>query len=248
MCRRPLRSFLGATLIIFAVPLFAQSTYAKPKITHQVKGLSKKTHHQTFFKALKPYAKEALTAVQTQRKQLIHLHTQWQTSRFLAKNQKVWLQNLAHSYHLNMPQVHNPLAWKQLLMRVDIVPTGLLLAQAAIESAYGKSRFAHEANNYFGQWCFHPGCGLVPEKRPAGRTYEVAKFSSPEASVRAYIQNLNTNSHYQNFRTMRATMRAQHQPLSAWALAATLSKYSQRGEAYVKLIREMIQDHKLAST
>ena len=78
-----------------------------------------------------------------------------------------------------------------LRKRLDVIPPSLILAQAANESAWGTSRFATEGNNLFGQWCFSKGCGLVPLGRAEGASHEVAKFSSPYRSVRAYIQNLN---------------------------------------------------------
>ncbi|MBT6922710.1 MAG: hypothetical protein HOA36_04610, partial [Candidatus Ruthia sp.] len=44
-----------------------------------------------------------------------------------------------------------------LLGSVDVVPTSLVLAQAAYESNWGRSRFAKYHHNYFGLWCFKKG-------------------------------------------------------------------------------------------
>ena len=52
-----------------------------------------------------------------------------------------------------------------LLVRVDVIPPSLVLAQGANESAWGTSRFAKQGNNFFGQWCYSQGCGLVPLQR-----------------------------------------------------------------------------------
>ena len=41
---------------------------------------------------------------------------------------------------------------KELLVRMDIIPTSIALAQAAKESGWGTSRFALEGNAIFGQW------------------------------------------------------------------------------------------------
>ena len=80
---------------------------------------------------------------------------------------------------------------KSLLKRVDFIPPSLALAQGANESAWGTSRFAVKANNYFGQWCFSKGCGLVPARREEGSKHEVRKFSNAQQSVGGYIFNLN---------------------------------------------------------
>ena len=53
----------------------------------------------------------------------------------------------------------------ELMVRLDTVPMSLALTQAAMESAWGTSRFAREGNNLFGQWCYQPGCGIVPKRR-----------------------------------------------------------------------------------
>ena len=43
-----------------------------------------------------------------------------------------------------------------LLKHVDIVPASLVLAQAALESGWGSSRFARRGNNYFGMRTYDP--------------------------------------------------------------------------------------------
>ena len=156
--------------------------------------------------------------------------------------------NLANTYNIKHWNINQPHDWNMLLNRIDIVPTSMLLAQAANESAWGTSRFAQQGNNLFGQWCFSPGCGIVPKQRAAGRIYEVQKFPSVLASVQAYILNLNTNTHYQAFRQARAQLRTQGKPISGYALADGLRHYSQRGKAYVSDIRYIIVANQLGNT
>ncbi len=96
---------------------------------------------------------------------------------------------------------------EELLLRVDIIPPSLALAQAATESAWGTSRFAKEGNNIFGQWCFDEGCGLIPGRRSDDASHEVRAFASVDAAVKAYYRNLNSNPTYEYFRELRAHMR-----------------------------------------
>lgn len=133
-----------------------------------------------------------------------------------------------------------------LSKRLDVIPPSLILAQAANESAWGTSRFATKGFNLFGQWCFSKGCGLVPRSRIKGANHEVAKFSSPFRSVRAYIQNLNRHPTYQELRNIRLQDRRGNAPLSGPELAAGLLGYSERGQDYVEEIRAMIQYNNLA--
>ena len=134
---------------------------------------------------------------------------------------------------------------ESLLVHVDEVPVSLGLAQAANESAWGTSRFAREGHNFFGQWCFEKGCGLVPEQRPAGRTYEVRKFSSTQASVNAFMLNLNQNDRYKALRQIRAEERKRDESPSGLAMAEGLRGYSARGEEYVHTLQSMIRFNEL---
>ncbi len=130
----------------------------------------------------------------------------------------------------------------KLLKRADTLPVSLVLMQAANESAWGTSRFALEANNLFGQWCFTKGCGIVPTGRPDGESYEVRKFKHPIASIRSYFNNLNTGHAYVDLRDIRKERRlAGHKTLDATDLANGLIKYSIRREAYVEEIQSMIR-------
>lgn len=134
---------------------------------------------------------------------------------------------------------------KDLLKRVDVIPPSLAMAQGANESAWGTSRFAKKANNFFGQWCYKKGCGIIPKKRDKGTKHEVRRFSNPQQSVGAYIFNLNTGRVYNLIRKQRAAARTQSTNPSGYELAKGLIKYSQRREAYVKEIRSMISYNKL---
>lgn len=134
---------------------------------------------------------------------------------------------------------------EELLLRVNIVPRSLTLAQAANESAWGTSRFAVRGNNYFGQWCFSQGCGLVPRSRGDSASHEVRAFSSPAESVRAYIYNINTHPAYATLRQLRADAENENRIARGSELAAGLLSYSERGEEYIKEIRQMIRSNKL---
>jgi len=155
---------------------------------------------------------------------------------------RLWLNELASSYGLAADTSAQSLQ-NALIRRVDIVPEWLALMQAANESAWGTSRFAHQGNNLFGQWCFTKGCGIVPKRRIRGASHEVAVFRSPAASVRAYMRNLNTGKMYHLLREIRAELRKRGKPLTAEALATGLEHYSERGLAYVEDMRRMIREN-----
>ncbi|WP_172408431.1 glucosaminidase domain-containing protein [Marinobacter sp. es.048] len=124
-------------------------------------------------------------------------------------------------------------------------PPSLALAQAANESAWGTSGFAREGNNFFGQWCFEKGCGLVPGERPAGRDYEVEVFASAEESLHAYMRNLNRHDAYSKLRSIREDLRNKGETVTGEALAQGLGDYSAQGDEHVSLVLTLISNNNL---
>jgi len=157
-------------------------------------------------------------------------------------NRKTFVAKTAYDFRVDWETGNEN--WDKLLGRVDAVALELALAQSANESAWGQSRFATEGNNFFGQWCYKEGCGMVPEKRDEGATHEVARFKSVNASVRSYINNINTSAVYAPLRHIRKRNRAAGNAPDAHAQAGGLIKYSERREQYIKEIRAIIQANK----
>ncbi len=133
---------------------------------------------------------------------------------------------------------------KRALRRVDIIPKELALMQAANESAWGTSRFARIGLNFFGQWCYRKGCGVIPKRRNDEAVHEVAAFQSVRASVKSYFRNINTHDAYKELRAKRAQLRAQKKPIEATALTAGLLSYSERGVHYIEELNDMIRHNK----
>ena len=163
----------------------------------------------------------------------------------LSSQEREWMQELAQSYGLKMAQSSDREVANELVLRVDVIPVSLALAQAANESAWGTSRFVQEGYNIFGQWCYVEGCGMVPQRRISGATHEVKRFDSIAASVKGYFNNINTHHLYTHLRELRAFMHNQQQTLDPMVLAYGLRHYSERGEHYVAEIKNIIIQNKL---
>ncbi len=128
-----------------------------------------------------------------------------------------------------------------LRRRLDVVPTSLLLAQAAIESGWGTSRFAREGNALFGQRTTAADSGIKPQGLEEATPVRVAAFPHLLASVGAYIHNLNTQPAYKAFRERRAALREAGREPDGLDLAVTLTAYSERGDAYVDDVQAIIR-------
>jgi Bax protein len=209
------------------LPRFSEITDVKQKKTQ-------------FFNFLRPAIQKENARISQLREDIESLSLKFDQTRTLSTAETKLINHLIKQYKIkNISTNEEKLA--ALLNRIDIVPTPLVLVQAANESAWGTSRFARIGLNFFGIWCFKEGCGMVPKGRDVGLRHEVAAFSSVENSVKHYLHNINTNHAYHVFRIIREQLHEQNQPLTAEILATGLLPYSERGTDYVLEISEMIR-------
>ena len=198
--------------------------------------LEVKKKKELFFRLLAPLILRANEKIEAQRSAL-----------YDNKLSKAALLELARRYKVLSKEDQN-LSKTQLEVlkkRVDTIPVSLALAQGAQESGWGTSRFAILGNSLFGQWDFS-GKGMAPEQqRKELGNYGLARFDKPQDAVDAYMLNLNTHRAYKKLRDLRASLRKEGKAVTGLALAGTLDKYSERGEAYVKELRSLIRYNKL---
>lgn len=187
-----------------------------------------------FFDFMRPIINDENSKILKLREQLLAAKEQ--------NNNKVFVARTAKQYSVSWG--HEKENWDKLLERVDTIALELSLAQSADETAWGQSRFAKQGNNFFGQWCYKKGCGIIPAERSRGSTHEVAKFNSVNDSVRSYIKTINTGRAYALLRQIRRENRAAGKQPDAKAQAGGLTRYSQRGKKYVKEIRALIRVNK----
>lgn len=244
LAKSPKTLLIGAAvlmvLIVIALATYFGTRVDVPKFSEHPAGQERK---DVFFSYFLPLVQQRNQEILQTRQQVM----EWRSaSDELSSSQRNTLDELATRYRMDDFDPTQTSDWDRLLSRLDVVPPSLALAQAANESAWGTSRFSREAHNYFGQWCFEEGCGVVPNSRDTGKTHEVASFRSPQASVEAYILNLNRHNAYQTLRQIRTNLRTQDEPITGIALAAGLERYSERGEEYIKELRSMIRFNELS--
>ncbi len=158
----------------------------------------------------------------------------------LGRRDREWLADIKSRYFVEGDDLD------ELIRRVDAVPVPLALAQGAIESGWGTSRFAREGNAIFGQWTWAQRGGLVPKQRDEGAKHSIRAFRQVVDSISAYVRNLNTHTAYARFRNVRAAIRRVGGRLDSITLSTTLDRYSQRGAAYVDDIRGIMRRNRLA--
>lgn len=194
---------------------------------------------QAFFNYLVPIIHHINSQILLDRYQLMGLVDSLKHKRLLSSKQQRQLAKLIKKYRVEDSELKQQI--NRLLLRVDVVPASLALAQAANESAWGTSRFAIEANNLFGQWCYREGCGIVPSARPEDENHEVRAFASPVESVTSYMRNLNTHQAYLALRQLRRSVRINDQGVTGLHIVQGLESYSSRGQDYVDELSAMIR-------
>ena len=202
------------------------------------------TKKQMFFNYMLPKVRQANDKILADRRLLLMIRDDLTTGDTLDPDDIQFIGALKTRYRAGQ-QTNLRSIVDDLLIRVDVVPESLVLAQAANESGWGTSRFARQANNLFGIWCFSEGCGLTPKNRDEGLTHEVAKYETVQEGLVAYIHTINTNPAYTYLRDIRATTRSQEQHFSGLALAEGLLRYSSRGLEYVRDIQQLIRVNEL---
>jgi Bax protein len=196
---------------------------------------STKLKKETFIKIVLPLIVAENERIIADREKLLILSEK----KFTTDLEKQWLRQKLLEYKVKKGDL------KELLIRIDIIPTSIALAQAAKESGWGTSRFALEGNAIFGQWTWS-GQGIAPLDRASNKNHKILKFPILRASVKAYQNNLNTHKSYNNFRNKRLKLREKNKIVSGLELTDTLKNYAQTGSEYTKILNQIIKQNRLS--
>ena len=132
---------------------------------------------------------------------------------------------------------------RKLLLRSGSVPISLLLAQAAIESNWGASRFAIYGNNLFGIRTYNRSYGMKPKDSSRyEKRFKVVTYRSLVSSVKSYIINLNTGWAYKGLRKTRKALFPKENP---YKMADNLLFYSIKRDDYIRMIKYVISKNDL---
>jgi uncharacterized FlgJ-related protein len=126
------------------------------------------------------------------------------------------------------------------------VPYEMIIGQAALESAWGQSRFAKEANNLFGIRTWNKDTPhLLPQGVEKWPGWGVKSFASKCDSVHYYIDLLNNHNAYKEFRELRQRMLDNNEMLDALQLIKKLDKFSTTKDYDARVARMIFKIRKL---
>jgi len=195
---------------------------------------STKLKKETFIKIVLPLIVAENERILADREKLLVLTEK----KFTTDLEKQWIRQKLLEYKVKKGNM------KELIVRMDIIPTSIALAQAAKESGWGTSRFALEGNAIFGQWTWS-GKGIAPLDRESNKNHKILKFPILRASVKAYQNNLNTHKSYTKFRQKRLKLREKNRKIAGLELTETLNNYAQTGTEYTKILNQIIRQNRL---
>ena len=121
------------------------------------------------------------------------------------------------------------------------IPVDLVVAQAIHESEWGRSRFAVEGNNLMGIRTFDSTDNQLKPLNKPNASWGLRIFETKCESISYYIELLNYNHHYSDFREERL-MQYSSDLVDVEKLATTLAIYAEDvyyTQKIIKTLREL---------
>ena len=126
------------------------------------------------------------------------------------------------------------------LHKYERIPTELIIAQAVLESNYGKSRFAKQGNNLFGIRTWNLKEKHIKPFDTNDQTFGIKVFESKCSCVRYYIKILNNSAAFADFRKMRKKM-LDNNYINVLSLTNYISKFA-TDKDYVAKVKRTIKE------
>ena len=123
--------------------------------------------------------------------------------------------------------------------KFQVVPREIIIAQAVIESDYGTSRFAKEANNLFGIRTYDLSLPHVKPLNQPDSKFGLKKYKDKCDSVVDYYKVINNGHAFERFREVRYQM-VLLDDIDVFELVETLERYASNPN-YVNLVKKTIK-------
>lgn len=188
---------------------------------------------------------DAHQKILSERQQLKQIVERWEGEDPADPQNRGELEHLAKRYYAH--SLYQKEQWDELFERLDKriypIPHSLTMAQAVLESGWGTSWLAQNGNNLFGMRCFTPGCGIQRRWGCSRRNFSYSRYDTPQASVDAYMLNLNRHRAYQALREKRHSALTDGNVPDTQELIADLEAYAEERGEYLDLLRQILRDN-----
>jgi Bax protein len=191
-----------------------------------LRNLPVETRKEVFIRALLPSILIAEKKIKKERERVLEILDKFKKEKIITKKDLSFLNMVLKKYKTTSTE--------ELLARMNVNPPSVVLAQAAIESGWGTSRFFEEGNNVFGIWTFK-GNGI----QAASSEARLRKYDTLLEAVEDYLYNLNVGWAYKRYRITRMST---SNPI---LLINYLDNYSILGKEYVRRLNKVIKTNNL---
>lgn len=201
---------------------------------------------ELFISSLLPPILKVNEYIEYERSRLLEIIAAIELNGKASNTDLYWLTRKMARYRMDDLTVENLYdSLDELHKRMNIIPPSLALTQAAIETGWGTSRFAQQANALYGQWTWDDSAGMVPLERESGATHSIRRFNNLISAVEGYALNLNTHPAYEDFRTERSRFSRSADIVINDDMLFTLLYYSERGFEYIDNLNSIMRANKL---
>ena len=108
-----------------------------------------------FINTLLPLISYENQKILIERKYIKKIKDNLTSNKTLSNEDLKYISKIASKYKIKTNNKHKIDLLEEILISVDIIPNSIVLAQAANESGWGKSRFAREYNAVFGEYTYN---------------------------------------------------------------------------------------------
>ena len=208
-----------------------ESKYVVPNVYTNVvslKHLPLKEKKQKFFDMLLPSVMVAAFGIKETRKKLEQISTKLKNGENVSKKDSLFLEKQLDSWKAR--NVND-------LLNVKMVtrPNSIMLAQAAVETGWGSSRFFVSANNTFGVWSFNPDESRVKARETrSGKPVYVRKYDNLSMSIVDYYKVI-ARGPYSEYREQRV------ESDDPYEMVDYLFRYSEIGKEYTQRLKTVMR-------
>lgn len=143
------------------------------------------------------------------------------------------------TFYQEMKKTYNAKNIEDLISRLGTLPTSIVLAQAAIETGWGESRFFVQASNLFGIWSFDDKESRIAAGDRNEKTIFLRSYDDMSGSISDYFEVLAKHHAYRSLRKARL------ETSDPYTLVNHLKHYSERRTWYTRQLKKVIRQNNL---
>lgn len=210
------------------VPL--RDSLVKPILYKNISGLERLRLHETKQKFIAAILPSILVAKHK-------IHNEKNKIHQLTKKQ-LW-DKLDSIFYDEMKKTYNAKNIEDLLSRLGTLPNSIILAQAAVETGWGESRFFVQASNLFGIWSFDDTESRIAAGNRKEKTIFLRSYDDMSGSISDYFEVLGRHRAYKTLRKARL------KTADPYKLLNHLKNYSERRQWYTRQLKKVIRQNNL---